>query len=243
MVLSKRLLSLLLATNVAALCAVGLLFLTGSAAPRTRFTQLSAERIDIVDPRGKTVLAISNRERIAAPVVAGKSYPVGVSEGREQMAGMIFFNQDGDEMGGLLFNSFRRPDGKAAGIGHLSFDRFQDNQVLALQYKENATTVQSGLTLYDRPANGSFAGSLDLIAESRDASAERRAEIGRQLSTMSKNGDLGVERVFLGSRNREAQLLLRDSKGRVRARLLLDDHDEARLEFLDEAGKVTAKFP
>lgn len=246
---SARTLSLLVATNVATLCAFAFLVLTGFARPRgdaqetSHFQELSAERINIVSPAGKTVIAISNKERIAGPVMGGKSYPVAVSEGREQMAGMIFFNQDGDEMGGLVFNSFRRPDGKSAGIGHLSFDRFDDNQVLALQYKENASTVQAGLTLYDRPANGAFQISLDRIEEARTASPERLAEIQAEFDEMAQEHALGVERVFLGSKDRAAQLLLKDSQGRVRARLVIDVNDTAQLEFLDEGGKVTAHFP
>ena len=135
------------------------------------------------------------------------------------------------------------PNGKVAGIGHLSFDRFNDNQVVALQYKENATSVQAGLTVYDRPSNGKFRTSLDLLEEVRKASPERQAEIRKELAAMSKNGDLGAERVFIGSKNKAAQLLLRDSKGRVRARLIIDQDDEAKLEFLDDTGKVTARFP
>lgn len=238
---TPRLLSLLVVTNLALLGALGFLVVTGFAAREEKVLRL--ERLDIVSPEGKTVIAISNRERIAGPVVGGKAYPVAASDGREQMAGMIFFNQDGDEMGGLVFNSFRRPDGKAAGIGHLSFDRFQDNQVLALQYKENAAGVQSGLTLYDRPANGRFQSSMDLIDEARAASTERRAEIQETLASWKENAELGVERVFLGSKDDGAQLLLRDSRGRVRARLIIDPGDEARLEFLDVEGEVVARFP
>jgi hypothetical protein len=246
---SPKLLALLVATNVAMLSALAFLVLTGFAHPRpeaqetAHFKELTAERIDIVSPAGKTVIAICNKERIAGPVMGGTSYPVAASEGRELMAGMIFFNQDGDEMGGLVFNSFRRPDGKAAGIGHLSFDRFQDNQVLALQYKENATTVQAGLTLYDRPANGAFKTCLDLAEEARAAAPERRAEIQAKLDELTRDHGLGVERVFLGSKDRTAQLQLKDSQGRVRARLVIDTRDEARLEFLDEAGQVIARFP
>jgi len=246
---SKKTFALLVATQVATLCALAFLLLTGFAQPRTsaqesgHFQVLTAERLDIVGPNGKTVIALSNKERIAGPVMGGKSYPVAVSEGREQMAGMIFFNQEGDEMGGLVFNSFKRADGKSAGIGHLSFDRFNDNQVLALQYKENATTVQAGLTLYDRPSNGVFKTSLDLVDEARTATPERRTEIQAELAELSKDHALGVERVFLGSKDRAAQLLLKDSQGRVRARLVIDAQDVARLEFLDEAGKVTARFP
>lgn len=240
---SPRLLWLLVAMNLASLGAAGILALGGCRSPRTRFDEITAERINIVSPSGKTVIAISNKERIAAPAMGGRVYPLAVSDGREHMAGMIFFNQEGDEMGGLLFNSFRLPNGKFAGIGHLSFDRYSDNQVLALQYKENSATVQAGLTFYDRPADGTFKESLDLIEEAHSAAPERVAEIRSTLAELSNRGALGVERVFVGSRDQVAQLLLRDSSGRVRARLLADATDGARLEFLNEAGEVTARFP
>ena len=246
----KRQVHVLLLFNLASWCLVALMCfggptITAQEGPgqHQRFGEIDVERINIVSPTGKMVMAISNKERIAAPVVGGKTYPLAVSDGRESMAGMIFFNQDGDEMGGLLFNSWKMPNGKIAGIGHLSFDRLSANQVVALQYKENATTVQSGLTLYDRPASGKFKTSLDLIAEARNASSERQAEIKKTLGEMSKNGELGVERVFIGSKDEAAQLLMKDSKGRVRARLIIDVSDEAKLEFLDDTGKVTARFP
>lgn len=243
MQLSSRAVSLLVASSVAILTTFALRTVAGSASPQTNFQEITAERINIVTPAGKTVIAISNKERIAAPVMGGKTYPVATSDGREHMAGMIFFNQEGDEMGGLVFNSFKQPNGRIAGIGHLSFDRYGDNQVLSLEYNENTAGVRSGLTFYDRPADGSFKSNLDLIDEARTASPERLAEIKRVIAAMKSNGDLGVERVFLGSRNRDAQFVLKDSKGRVRARLIVDSSDEARLEFLDAAGNVTAHFP
>ncbi len=241
--LSPRAVSLLVATNVVSLGMLMFLAVTGFALPQSKFGEITAERINIVNPAGKTVIAISNRERIAGPVMGGKAYPVATSEGREYMAGMVFFNQEGDEMGGLVFNSFRLPNGRIAGIGHLSFDRYADNQVLSLEYNENAAGVRSGLTFYDRPGAGKFKTSLDLVDEARTASPERLAEIRKSLAAMRSNGELGVERVFVGSTNQVAQFVLKDSKGRVRARLAVDANDEARLEFLDDAGKVTARFP
>lgn len=233
----------LAALNTITLGALALVLFTGAATPRRSFEEIDVERINIVDASGRTVMAISNKERIASPVMGGKRYPIAVSEGREHMAGMIFFNQEGDEMGGLLFNSFKMPNGRIAGIGHLSFDRYSDNQVLALQYKENARTVQSGLTFYDRPANGSFKKSLDLIEESRNAPPERVSEIRGALEAMAAGGGLGGERLFVGSKDEIPQILLKDSKGRVRVRLLIDSGDEPALEFLDGSGKVTTRFP
>jgi hypothetical protein len=243
MSLSPRAATVLVATQTITLAVLAGIVLSGFVQTSTRFGEISAERLNIVGADGKTVLVIANKARIAGPVVAGKPYPVSVSDGREHMAGLIFFNQDGDEMGGLVFNSFRLPNGKAAGIGHLSFDRFADNQVVALQYKENATTVQAGLTVYDRPGTGVFGRSLDLVQEAQTAPPARVAEIKRELTAMAADAGLGAERAFLGSRDRTSQLVLKDSRGRVRARLSVGTDDTASLEFLDEAGKVSARFP
>lgn len=240
---TPRWMSMLIGCNAVALTALAMLLLSGFSRPASRFDEIDVKRINIVDDQGKTIIAISNKARIAGPVAAGKSYPVAVSEGRENMAGMIFFNQDGDEMGGLVFNSYRLPNGKATGIGHLSFDRFNDNQVLALQYKENASGVQSGLTVYDRPGNGNFKASLDLVERMQTATPEQMTAIKREFAALKQaNGGLGAERVFVGSRNRDAQLSLKDAEGNVRARLLVDADGQARLEFLDAEGNVRSRF-
>lgn len=233
---------ILLALNL--LTMGSLVFLMLGGVGRTQLEslkELNAERINIVTPEGKTVMALCNKPRIAAPVMGGKTYPVSVSDGRESMAGMIFFNEDGDEMGGLVFNSFRTASGRAAGIGHLSFDRFNDNQVLALQYIENARGVQSGLTIFDRPGDGSFKKSLDLIEEHAIATPERQREIADELAHVRPA--LGGERLFIGSKDNTPQLVLKDSKSRVRARLSIGADDLPRLEFLDELGQAVFTLP
>ncbi len=53
----------------------------------------------------------------------------------------------------------------------------------------------------------------------------------------------GTPRAFLGSRDRDALLELRDTAGRVRAVLRVGADDVARLEFLDAAGAVIATYP
>lgn len=247
MQLSPNATRLLVCSNIVMLGVLSLLLLgglrEGGLSEPSSARELSVERLNIVGPDGKTVMTISNKERIAPPVMEGKAYAVETSPGRSRMAGMVFFNDEGDEMGGLLFNSWKRPDGRYAGIGHLSFDRYRDNQVLSLEYKENAQTVQSGLTIYDPLATGRFKESLDLVEEHGGASPERRREIEESLRGMRERGELGAERVFIGSKNNEAQLTLKDSKGRVRARLVIDESDEAKLEFVDAEGNVIARFP
>lgn len=210
-----------------------------------KFKEITVERINVVNADGTPVMVISNKQRIANPVIGGKKYPVSVSEGREYMAGMIFFNETGDEMGGLVFNSFKMPNGKIAGVGHLSFDRYNDNQVMAFQYNENKTGVRSGLSIFDRPGDGSFKKYMDLVEESslKTTSSERLKEIDTSLKEISEKNQLGAQRLFIGSKNETVQIELKDKKGIVKARFYVDDKGEAKLEFLNEKGEVIAAFP
>ncbi|PJB19081.1 MAG: hypothetical protein CO117_05785 [Flavobacteriaceae bacterium CG_4_9_14_3_um_filter_33_16] len=210
-----------------------------------KFKILTAERINIVNEDGTTVIAIANKQRIANPVFNGKSYPVRLSEGRDLMAGMIFFNEEGDEMGGLVFNSFKMPNGRTAGIGHLSFDRFKDNQVINLEYSENKNGVKSGLTFYDRPGDGSFPRSLDLMNDYyfNEIDKERKKEIEDTLKIMRKTHAFGSDRLFIGSDNEVPQVTMKDVFGNERIKLFIDSSNVAKLQFFDEKGIVIGEFP
>ena len=71
---------------------------------RTRFVELDAERINIVGSNGKPVLVLSNGNRIPGPSLNGKTYPASLADGRNALSDMIFFNEQGDEVGGLIWN-------------------------------------------------------------------------------------------------------------------------------------------
>ena len=79
MTLSPRLLTLLVATNLALLAVMVLTALTGCkpvqvSPARATFQELTAERINLVGADGKLVMALSNKARIAGPVMGGKAY-------------------------------------------------------------------------------------------------------------------------------------------------------------------------
>ena len=241
------LIRLLIFANVSLLTLTAYFLLTGFGKKDEvkKFREITAERINIVNEDGTPVMAISNKQRIANPVVSGKKYPVSNSEGREYLSGIIFFNESGDEMGGLVFNSFKMPNGKIAGIGHLSFDRFNDNQVLSLEYNENRNGVRSGLSFYDRSGDENFKKSMDLIEEAnqKTTSKQRLQEISESLKSMSQSNQLGAQRIFIGSKNEVAQLELKDKKGIVRGRFFINEKGEAKMEFLDDKGDVTYVVP
>src|SRR5262245_15629253 len=86
------------ATLASALCAV--LLLSGFAFQQTgkqKFEEIDVERINIVERDGKLQMVISNRERQHPGVVDGKI----MSRPNGRPPGMIFFNHQGNEAGGL----------------------------------------------------------------------------------------------------------------------------------------------
>src|SRR3712207_5577511 len=80
-------------------CAVFLLSAFAFQNKKQRFEVIDVERINVVEKDGRLRMVISNRERQTPVVVDGKTFP---QEGGRS-AGMIFFNEKGDEVGGLIF--------------------------------------------------------------------------------------------------------------------------------------------
>ncbi|EZH74296.1 hypothetical protein ATO12_15635 [Aquimarina atlantica] len=244
--LSKKQTRFLIISNISCWALLLALLLTGfTGIKNTTFDVITAERINIVNEDGTTVMALANKQRIAAPRMNGKEYPVDMIE-REHFAGMIFFNEEGDEIGGLIFNSAQLPDGRKFGAGHLSFDRYNDNQVINLEHKENIHgSIKSGITFYDRTGNGSFGKNLDLIEEYKyqNISESRKKEIIEEIRKMKKNRDLGVERVFLGSDNEIPQLTMKDVMGNERIKLFIDSTNVPRLHFYNEKGVLIGEIP
>src|SRR6266536_3117551 len=65
---------------------------------KTKFEEIDVERINIVEKDGKLKMVISNGERQHPGVVDGKTLS------RTRSPGILFFNEKGDECGGLSFS-------------------------------------------------------------------------------------------------------------------------------------------
>lgn len=238
----------LIFSNVILLAFISFVMVSGFGVKETptKFKEIDAERINIIGTNGKPVLVISNRTHMPGPTMNGKSYPREVVDGRDYMSGMIFFNELGDEVGGLVYAGIKKSDSTYSAVVHLSFDQYRQNQVMALDYNDKNGNRYAGFRLWDRPTNKGFDGILDLIGNIKDAKndAVRRDSLMKLWNEASARGDNGVERMFIGSKNEVAQIQLKDKKGNVRARLFVDNTTgDAKLEFLDAKGAVQSTFP
>src|ERR1044072_7199314 len=97
---------------------------------KQKFGEIDVEQINIVEPDGKLRLVISNRPRSIGPIYKGKpfGYPGGTRPG------MIFFNDEGTENGGLTFTGMRRPDGTYVSSTGMSFDQFNQDEGVTVRH-------------------------------------------------------------------------------------------------------------
>jgi hypothetical protein len=207
----------------------------GQTSQKTKFTELDVERINIVEKDGKLKMVISNGERQHPGVIDGRTLS------RKRPPGMLFFNDRGDECGGLSFNGDQK-DGKSNAGALLAFDRFQQDQTVAIQYGENNGQYSAGLRVWDRPDTslGEVVDKLQAIEKMPEGPEKTQA-----MQKLRETSGAGVaQRVFVGkTREKAAALTLADSQGRARLVLMVDAQGAAKLEFLDEKGAVVHRLP
>jgi hypothetical protein len=206
----------------------------------TQFEEIDVERINIREPDGKYRMVLSNRPRSIGPIYKGK--PFGYEGGTRP--GIIFFNDEGTENGGLTFEGRQDRDGKYRASTHMSFDQFNQDQVLNLDYADNNGQRRIGMSIDER-------ADVDIydLVQARDSimlmtdTAARRAALQRWRAP--RNGVPLVARRFFFGRDtaKSAVVNLSARDGKPRLRLVVDSLGDARIEFLDASGKVSRTIP
>ena len=201
---------------------------------RPHFEEIDVERINIVEADGRLRVVISNEARQHRGVRGGDTIP----RSGPRPPGLLFFDQAGDEMGGLVFGA----NGEVGHFGSLTFDRVQGDQTIGFRHLESGDGPYSaGLELWQQPRVSlrELETRIDRLEAIEDP-ADRRAEI----RAMRERGELSARRLFLGKgRDDVAALELFDALGRPRIRLRVPPGGDPAMEILDEAGAVVHRFP
>jgi hypothetical protein len=209
----------------------GLLFMAFNRdSAHEKFKEIDVERINVIEKGGKLKLVISNAERQHPGIIDGKTLPK-----RDRPAGMIFFNETGDECGGLVYDGTK----KSAGMV-LSIDQYRNDQIMQLQYSEEADGTQKsrsyGLKLWDRPDSypaGRLMADVDSVKRSNN-----EARMQEFINSLNEQGLLGKERLFVGKTQKDdVGLFIRDPKGRPRIKIFVDKDGKGNIQFLDTLGK------
>jgi hypothetical protein len=215
------------------LCVV---LLTGATAhKKADFDELDAKRINIVEPDGTIRLVISDKARFPGLLVKGKEYPYD-----RHTAGMIFFDDEGTENGGLIFGGMKDKDGQPESYGHLSFDRYMGDQLMALESGQQEGQTYSGIDFVDQPDIPMSVITDALQKAAKFPPDQRRAKMREALKGQPKS----QTRAHLGRNfDESASLELKDEEGRNRVVIKVAANGVPSMQFLDEQGKVIATYP
>ncbi len=194
------------------------------------FTEIDVERINIIEKDGTLKMVISNQKRQHPGMMDGKMLPE-----RQREVGMIFFNTEGDECGGLVYDGNKGGGGMA-----LSFDQYKNDQVMQLNYVESVRSGQRqksyGLKLWDRSEAFPLSRQItffDSLKQLNDTLIYKR-----EVQNLIDKGLIGKERLFMGkNKEQNVGLFINDEKGRPRIKIYVNNLGSPVIEFLDANGK------
>lgn len=192
---------------------------------RASFDQIDVRRINVVEPDGTVRVVISDKAEFPGIILKNQEYP----HPDRKTAGMLFFNDEGTENGGLIFGGTKDKDGTTHSYGHLSFDRYEQDQVFTIDADEEGSHAESGLSIWDRPDWP----ISELVTRAR---SDWQKFVGTHPQAH--------QRIVLGrGDDQSVALRLKDPQGRDRIVITVDANGSPAIKFLDQAGKVVSQLP
>jgi hypothetical protein len=131
-------------------------------------------------------------------------------------------------------------DGKTSSYGHLSFDRYDQDQTLVFDVLEEGEIRKSRLSIVDQP-DYPIQELLALLDRTKDIPTDQRK--AEQKKFLEARGG-SHPRLFLGrSDDSSVSLRLNDADGRERLVIAVAADGTPEIRFLDATGKMIGQLP
>ena len=180
--------------------------LTGfsSQSKNATFDEVNVHRINVMEPDGTLRMVISDHAKLPGIIIHGKEQPL-----NRPQAGMIFYNDEGSENGGLIFGGRKDSKGEVTDSGgSLSFDKYEANQIVQLIGVDDKEDRFSGLSVTDS-VTGTDNRQRIWVGRNQDGSAV--------VNLMDVNGKKRIQLEVLSDGSPSLSFL--DATGKVISRL------------------------
>jgi hypothetical protein len=224
----------------AALLVLGLAAFAPRGTEDASFRSIDVQRIRLLEPDGTVRMIVASNARMPGLILHGHEYP---HEARKAdgAAGMVFFDAEGTESGGLIYGGRRGPDGKLVRFGHVGFDQYGQDELMSLSASQEDGDRHAGIQFKDQP-DWPLEDLVKLMDAHKDDPPEARQALAA--SFLREHAPMHVQRAWLG-RNDDgsSSLELKDAQGRARLVARVAADGTPALTFLDEDGKPTSQWP
>jgi hypothetical protein len=197
--------------------------------------ELDVHRINVREPDGTLRLVISDAATAPGIIIQGKEYP----HPNRKAAGMIFYNDEGTENGGLIFGGEKDKDGTKESHGHLSFDAYEQDQTMALDSHQEKDGRWTRLQFNDYP-DYSILEEIRLMDSIKHLPQDQQQ--ARMKAFFAEHGG-PTRRMVLGrDTDGSVQLAMNDLQGHPRIVMKVAKDGTPSLQMLDDAGKVVGEL-
>lgn len=196
------------------------------------FDEITVHRINVVEPDGTLRMVISNKAQFPGIIIKGNETP----HPDRSTAGMLFFNDEGTENGGLIFGGSKDKNGKVTSYGHLSFDQYEQDQVFSIDAEQENGQRTSELRMIDEP---DYPITEDLAAAARIEKLPKEQQPAAWKQLRAGKGRAETRIVLARGEDRSVALRLKDVEGRDRIVIRVAPDGTPELQLLDASGKVT----
>jgi len=203
--------------------------ITGMASRNQDLDEISVHRINVLEADGTIRMVISGQDGEPGFYAMNEYYP---REGRP--AGLYFMNDEGTEVGGLIYQGEMREDGRPFSMVHFSMDNYNQDQALVLRHIQDQGIV-TGMIINDVPATAYDYEALEALT---NAEGEERSRIREEIR------ETGVwdsrMRMFVGrGRSGDAMLSFHDAEGNHRLVIGVSEDGEVMFDVYDADGNIT----
>ena len=200
----------------------------------TKFDEIDVERINIIESDGSLKMVISNKERQHPGICNGKV----IEREGPRAPGILFFNQLGDEMGGIMYGE----NGKDGHFGTFTWDKVRSDQTMGYRYIEDSEgNYESGIQMWQRP---NFPSEVELALRDSVSNITSDTERKKAIKELIEEGKITRRRMFIGkNRNDDSVIEMLDKQGNSRLALMVSSDGTPQLIFLDEEGSVIYRIP
>lgn len=199
-----------------------------------KFDEIEVKKITVIGDNNLPRMVLSNETRQHSGRLNGKEM-----EKRQRPSGIIFFNNQGDECGGLVYQS-KLKDGKIVSGMSFTMDNYNDDQVVQIlndeYYADGKSYIQRGININQYPVGSNM--------EERNKKIEEINKITDKVERTKKLNELwdkegSVNRLFIGrTKGNSSGLFLSGPDGKPKMMIYVDDKGNPKITTLNDKGEM-----
>jgi hypothetical protein len=205
-----------------------------------KFRLIEAERINIREKSGVLKAALSNS--------AGFNEFGRAERGGVNFSGLMFYNEEGQEEGGLVYSGKAAPGGQDADVT-LTMDQYRQDQNVYLHHEEHkdpqSVRIEDGLSINARPDWTAVKEEYKIYGDMDKLSPEQSDEL--RLKSLQA-GKISSNRLFFGVKRGiqdnapydDTGIFIKNKWGRTAIKLYVDNDNRPHFEVYDPLGKSVA---